>query len=168
MLTRQEILDYALRYIGREEVTDFPIEGELFCFIEREVPAGKVLKDDEGWRFAGYQVCTGYVLDDDSKPVGKWVWMNYLSLESFPPQPRVVKLQPPHVVKGQFQNDARTRDIRILKIPTGHTDMPGTAALDHGGTTSSAQPASAKKEAKIFRFPSAKDDGPFDDSKAPA
>jgi len=117
-VSKEEITDLASRYISRDEITDFPFDGELFCLLSRELPDGKVLSDDEGWGFGGYAICIGYTFDEESKPHGKWIWMHYASLNSFPPQAQVLKLQPPHIVKGSFQNPERTHEIRMMKIDT--------------------------------------------------
>ena len=115
-MNREEIVDLALQYIPEDEIIDFPSKDELFCFISREIPDDKILKDDEGWAFSGYGLCTGYEKDYEAKPVGKWIWFNYLSLNSFPPTPEVTKLQPPHIAKGQFTNPSRTTQIKIMKM----------------------------------------------------
>lgn len=115
-LSRQEIIDFALRYITPGEVVDFPVPGDLFSLFQRELPANKILKDDEGWRFAGYCLCREYVPDDESKPMGKWIWHHFVSLSVFPPFESVLKLQPPHIVKGLFQNPERTFEYKITKI----------------------------------------------------
>jgi hypothetical protein len=156
-LSRNEIIDYALRYIGQDEVTDFPCDGELFCFLEREVMPGKVQKDDAGWTFAGYQVLIEYTLDEDGRPMGKWLWMHFLSLTTFPPQTNAIKLQPPHIVKGQFQNSDRTRDIRMIKVPT-HPPR-GPRPLKKDAAPQSGDDAGKKKEAKILQFPEIKPSG---------
>ncbi len=115
-LSREEILDLALRYITPAEAGDFPIKGELFCFLQRDLPENRVLDEKEGWAFSGYGICEGYQFDDESKPRGKWLWFSFLSLETFPPSIQNIRLQPPHVVKGLFQTPARDGEIRILKI----------------------------------------------------
>jgi hypothetical protein len=119
MLTRQEILDYAARYLTPGEDAKFPFNGDLFCLLGRELPEGKILADEEGWLFHGYGICSGYLLDDEAKPPGRWLWMHFVSLAAFPPASQVLKLQPPHVVKGRFQNPDRTREFRILNIRLG-------------------------------------------------
>lgn len=116
-LTKNEITELALRYIAREEITDFPMQGDLLCFLERAIPENAVLKDSEGWHFGGYGICKEYEYDDESKPVGKWIWFNFISLSTFPPTKQVLKLQPPHVVKGLFQDTSRTNEIKIIKVP---------------------------------------------------
>jgi hypothetical protein len=55
-LTRQDILDYALRYVPQEEVVDFPLEGDLFAFLLRTVDPARPEEDDTGWGFGGYGV----------------------------------------------------------------------------------------------------------------
>lgn len=115
-MEKEEIIDLALRYIEENELVDFPVKNELFCFLNREVPTDRVLKDEEGWRFAGYGLCTGYQKDYESKPAGKWIWFNYLTLNTFPPAPEVTKLQPPHIAKGLFSTPDRSMQIRIVKM----------------------------------------------------
>ncbi|NLE00305.1 MAG: hypothetical protein GX640_10565 [Fibrobacter sp.] len=117
-LTREEIEDLAARYISKEEIVDFPTEGDVFCLLARPVPDQNTISDEEGWGFTGYGICIGYTLDEESKPLGKWLWMHFATLNSFPPAVQVLKLQPPHVVKGRFQNAERTHDIRIIKVGT--------------------------------------------------
>jgi hypothetical protein len=115
-LSQQEIIDYASRYVDSKEVVDFPFDGDLFCLIGRDLPEGKVLAEEEGWSFQEYGICEGYTLDQEAKPMGAWLWMHYASLASFPPSQQIFKLQPPHVVKGRFQNPSRTNEFRFIKI----------------------------------------------------
>jgi hypothetical protein len=129
-LTRQEIIDYASRYMAPDAGVDFPFDGDLFCLFGRELIEGKELKEEEGWGFQGYGICSGYTVDTAAKPAGKWLWMHFLSLTIFPPSPQVFKLQPPHVVKGRFQDPSHTREFRIIKVgmkKSGHAaekDIP--------------------------------------------
>jgi len=115
-LTRQKIIDYASRYVTLAESTDFPFDGDIFCLLSRKLNADKVLKEEEGWGFQGYGICSGYTLDNDSKPLGKWLRMHFVSLSTFLPSPQTIKLQPPHVVKGRFHDPSRTREFRIIKV----------------------------------------------------
>jgi len=115
-LSKEEIIDYASRYITKEEIIDFPHENDVFGLLIREIPKDKVLSEEEGWGFGGYGICVGYTLDHDSKPAGKWLWMHFASLDQFPPKLQVLKLQPPHIIKGKFQTPERTKEIRILKL----------------------------------------------------
>jgi hypothetical protein len=126
-LTKQEIIDYASRYAKPDEITDFPHDGDLFCLLRRDVPEGKVLSDDEGWSFQGYGICAGYLVDEETKPLGKWLWMHFASLAAFPPSPQVFKLQPPHVVKGRFFDPARANEFRIVKVAM---KRPGQEAIE--------------------------------------
>ena len=116
-MTREELMAYASRYVSDEEVADFPVDGDLFCMMARELPNDRAIEEHEGWQFAGYGICSGYSLDEDEKPQGKWVWFEFLSLVTFPPRVAVLRLQPPHVVKGRFQNTSRTLEYRMLKVP---------------------------------------------------
>ena len=128
-LTNKEIINLALRYIPEEEITDFPGEGDLFCFLERNLPKKKVLKDNEGWTFAGYGICKGYDYDYESKPKGKWLWFFFISLNTFPPTQQTFKLQPPHIAKGIFQNSQRSGEIKIIKIPKYFLDIDSNESL---------------------------------------
>ncbi|MBN1758509.1 MAG: hypothetical protein JW863_09340 [Chitinispirillaceae bacterium] len=115
-LSREEIVDLAHRYVPDGEVTDFPYNGDLFCLLVRQLPTDHVPAEEEGWAFNGYGVCLSYSFDEETKPRGKWLWMHFASLSSFPPVSQVLKLQPPHVVRGRFQSVDRTREIRLLKV----------------------------------------------------
>ena len=117
-VSKQEIIDLALRYITTEEMVEFPENGDPFCLLIRILPTDRVLKDNEGWEFNGYGFCKGYTFDEETKPRGKWIWKHYLSLATFPPLPQVLKLQPPHITKGLFQSPDRSHEIRILKVDT--------------------------------------------------
>jgi hypothetical protein len=113
-MTRQEIIDYAARYMDAGEVADFPMDGDLFCLLSREA---KQTEDSEKWQFAGYGICQRYRLDEDARPLGKWVWFEFVSLVTFPPRAAVLKLQPPHIARGQFQSADRSLDFRVVKVP---------------------------------------------------
>jgi hypothetical protein len=115
-VTKEIIIDLSLRYITSEEMVDFPESGHLFCILMRALLPDRVLKHEEGWGFSGYGICKGYTFDEEAKPRGKWIWMHYLSLATFPPLPQALKLQPPHIAKGQFQSADRTHEIRIIKV----------------------------------------------------
>lgn len=116
-LSKEEIIDYAARYVAPEEQTDFPHNNDVFCLMGRKIADDQILPADKGWEFNGYGLCQGYTLDDVEKPIGKWLWMHFLSLSIFPPAPQVLKLQPPHVVKGRFQNSDRSGEFKFVKVP---------------------------------------------------
>ncbi len=153
-LSRREIIDYASPYVESGEAVDFPFDGDLFCLIGRELPEGKTLTEEEGWSFQGYGTCMGYSLDLEEKPAGKWLWMRFASLASFPPAEQVFKLQPPHVVKGRFQNPGRTHEIRIIKIDLHGSS--GTAQTPSGssghGQGEKAQTAPPETRGNIVQF----------------
>ena len=154
-LTRQEILDYAARYLTPGAVAEFPFNGDLFCLLGRELPEGKILAEDEGWLFQGYGVCAGYLLDEEAKPPGKWLWMHFVSLSTFPPAAQVLKLQPPHIVKGRFQNPDRTKEFRILNVRLDiDTDGGGGISIQSPGPSPApcAAPLSGSAEKKIVQF----------------
>ena len=125
-LSREEIVELARRYIDDAEITDFPYTGDLFCLLVRPLPKDRVPAEEEGWSFNGYGVCLNYTFDEEAKPRGKWLWLHFASLSSFPPVSQVLKLQPPHVVKGRFQSADRTREIRIFKVALVGDDTTGT------------------------------------------
>jgi hypothetical protein len=158
-LTKEEIIDYAMQYVTREEITDFPMKGDLFCILQRSLPENRILKDDEGWQFAGYHVCNGYMLDDEARPIGKWVWMQYVSLASFPPQTGTLKLQPPHIVKGMYQDGSRTHEFRMVRLEAGLAAAPAKkpALFKPDAPTQSEQtPAETGRPGNILKFPTRK------------
>ena len=158
-LTQQEIIDYASRYVSSAEITDFPCDGDLFCLLARKLPAGKILAEEEGWAFQGYNICLGYTLDEESKPAGKWLWMHFASLSSFPPSQQAFKLQPPHVVRGRFQNPGHTHEYRIVKVSMKKTEeQAGGANGDLGHHNASLEKAGNGKIVK-FRKKKALPDG---------
>jgi hypothetical protein len=146
-LTRQEIIEYASRYVAPEQVGDFPFEGDLFCLLDRKLIEGKELKDEEGWRFQGYGICSGYAIDGAAKPAGKWLWMHFVSLTAFPPSPQTIKLQPPHVVRGRFHDPSRTREFRILKV-----DLKKGSTISEKGIHQEAVPRKDPVKGKIVPF----------------
>jgi hypothetical protein len=154
-LTKQEIIDYASQYSTPEEITDFPYDGDLFCLLSRNVPEGKVLSEEEGWSFQGYGVCAGYLLDEEAKPLGKWLWMHFASLTTFPPSPQVFKLQPPHVVRGRFFDPSRTHEFRIVKVSLSSDHADGNTAEQPAPAPTSAaarQPSGKAEKGKIVQF----------------
>ncbi|MBN1578254.1 MAG: hypothetical protein JW913_16965 [Chitinispirillaceae bacterium] len=134
-LSKEEIVDLALRYIPSKEVSDFPYDGDLFCLLIRQPPADRVPAEEEGWGFSGYGVCIGYSRDEEAKPPGKWLWMHFASLSSFPPVAQVLRLQPPHVIKGRFQSADRTHEIRIVKVTFTASDKAAPARRGKGTKT---------------------------------
>ena len=148
-LTHDEIMDLALRYVPREEISDFPAENDIFYFMERTLPKNKVLKDNEGWRFGGYAVCKGYDYDDESKPRGKWLWFYYVSLNTFPPTKQQLKLQPPHIARGIFQDAGRTHEIKITRIPRYFLEVLESEKLSEAQSSDSTDDLGGK----IVPFP---------------
>lgn len=152
-LSRDEIMEYAARYISDSEQTDFVFNGDLFGFLVRELPENKVLKDDEGWKFAGYGICISYDLDLEAKPAGKWLWMKFYDLTKFPPQTEYLKLQPPHVVNGGFQHPARTMETKMIPVraeiespaPSKTTEVPDSAGAD--------EKTGPEEDGKVLKFP---------------
>jgi len=115
-MTKDEILEYASRYVEEDDIADFPEEGDVFCFLHRQIPDNKVLKDDEGWQFGGYALLDEYELDMTATPVGKWLTVHYTSLATFPPRLGSLQLQPPHVALGKFMSPDRTVQTQIVRI----------------------------------------------------
>lgn len=153
-ISKDEIIDLASRYISSEEITDFPFESDLFCILARELPKDKILTDEEGWAFRGYGICIGYTIEEGAKPRGKWLWMHFASLDTFPPVAQVFKLQPPHVVKGRFQNPERNHEIRILKVNLVNTPKVLNADINENSTKPEPQPTTvaAVKNKNIVQF----------------
>jgi hypothetical protein len=157
-LSQQEIIDYASPYVDSGEAVDFPFNGDLFCLIGRDLPEGKILAEEEGWSFQGYGVCLGYTLDQEAKPTGAWLWMHYASLAVFPPAQQVFKLQPPHVVKGRFQNPGRTNEFKIIKInlhkssDSAQSPSRSPAGFLFGKTQAAPPKAPPNTRGKIVQF----------------
>ena len=146
-LSTEEIRDLALKYISPEEVSDFPFYGDLFCLLIRPLPEDRILAEEEGWAFNGYGVCTGYSYDEEAKPRGKWLWMHFASLATFPPVAQVLKLQPPHVIKGRFHSVDRSHEIRIVKVAITQSEKAGAKKSDPGKEPSQ-KPSNYKGKAK--------------------
>lgn len=115
-LTREEIIDLALRYINKNELVDFPFTGDLFNFFMRTLNSDPDPEQATPWHFTGYGLCLGYEKDLHTKPEGKWLSFSFLSLDTYPPPEQTLKLQPPHIARGLFQNQGRTHEIKIQKI----------------------------------------------------
>jgi hypothetical protein len=159
-MSHEDIIDYALRYISEDEIADFPMPGDHFAMLVREMPENKILNDDEGWEFAGYNITRKYSLDTESKPAGKWIWHEFVSLVTFPPSPSVLKLQPPHIAKGIFQDPSRTRQYRIVKVDLStegiQRQLAGALSMQQPDTLDSDNAAEAPEqpqESKILKFP---------------
>lgn len=153
-ISKDEIIDLASRYTSSEEITDFPFESDLFCILVRELPENKILTDEEGWAFRGYGICIGYTIDEEAKPRGKWLWMHFASLDAFPPVAQIFKLQPPHVVKGRFQNPERNHEIRLLKVNLANVSKVLSANSNENPTAPEPQSATidAAENNKIVQF----------------
>lgn len=150
-LSKEEILDLASRYIPPSEVIDFPFEGDLFCLLSRSISQDQPSPEEQDWSFNGYGICIGYTIDEEAKPLGKWLWMHFASLVTFPPVTQVLKLQPPHVVKGSFQNADRSLEIRIIKINTGNVHDALEKKLEHPKEEVVSQKAPDDKKIVKFR-----------------
>jgi len=151
-LSRDQILEYAQRYVDIENA-EFPLEGDLFCFFNRDVTQETGADAKKGWKFGGYGICLGYTLDSESKPEGKWVWFSYVGLSTFPPVKLALKLQPPHIVQGRFQNADRSMDIRIIKIPLSDISTAGKPAAVPVEKPAGSDDDTQERRGKILRFP---------------
>jgi len=152
-INHDDIINLALRYISIDEVTNFPQNNELFCFFERNLLKDKILKDDEGWNFAGYGICIGYEYDLQSKPQGKWIWFSFLSLDSFPPHKQNLKLQPPHIARGLFQTPGRETEIKILNLSVNNDNQN---TLKKAKESNSIEDLDNDSNTKILKFPKSK------------
>jgi len=115
-LSKNEIIEHASRYMDDPQIVDFPMEGDAFAILGEPVNKPKDWPKN-GRIFGGYGICRGYVLDEDSKPLGKWLFMMYDDLSKYPPVlNHAMKLQPPHVVTGHFYKQDRTMLIKIVKV----------------------------------------------------
>ena len=125
-ISSEDIIEWASRYIAVEGCR-FPENNDLFIFLSRQVPENKVLKDGENWQFSGYGICAGYQADETAKPQGKWIYMDYYDLTTYPPQLRSLRLQPPHVALGKFFSQDRSLEIKMVKW-----ERPEIPALELG------------------------------------
>jgi len=152
-LTRDEIIQYATRYVAASDVGDFPMDGDLFCLFSRRTDSNGGPAREPQWQFEGYGICRGYRLDGGTKPAGKWVWFEYLSLATFPPHVTEIKLQPPHVVTGTFQTGDRGREMRVVRMPAtpgpDATAGEGSALLSGAGAAGPEGPLPQN----VLRFP---------------
>lgn len=138
-LTRDEIVEYAARYVKTDDMASFPHEGEIFAFLHRPVDGIKADDPKTRWEFGGYAVCIGYSLDEQAKPLGKWLFMEIISLGQFPPRHGTLKLQPPHVALGRFQNPERTIETRLVSL----SEM-AKLTVDEGAEGQPAEPEPKK------------------------
>ncbi|MBD3322142.1 MAG: hypothetical protein GF350_13675, partial [Chitinivibrionales bacterium] len=51
-LSRDQIIEYATRYIPENEIVDFPQKNDVFCFLE--MPLDSPDNEQSNWSFAGY------------------------------------------------------------------------------------------------------------------
>jgi hypothetical protein len=153
MLTQQAIIDLARRYVAENDIGDFPLQGDLFCFVERSTGEQKATgKSRDEWQFGGYGLCINYAFDPESKPDGKWLLFNFYSLQTFPPTRQNLKLQPPHIVRGVFSNPARTKEIRIIRISDAMSQQDSPHAMNHA-KSSSRKKRSQSLPDNILPFP---------------
>jgi hypothetical protein len=151
-LSRDEIINYANRYVPLEEIKPFPFEGEVFAFLHRPTgPAAPGVASGSAWQFGGYAVCLGYFPDMESKPEGKWIWMNSISLSTFPPRKANLRLQPPHVALCLFQNPERTMETRIVSLEEMAAMGPGLEPADDGSDRKPGQ-GEQEKPANVIKF----------------
>jgi len=160
-MLKDEIIDLASRYLSKEEIVNFPFNGDLFAILIREIPQDRILEDNEGWTFGGYGQCLRYSIDEDAKPRGKWLWMHFVSLQGFPPAVEVIRLQPPHVAKGSFQTPDRTQEIRIIRIDVSNNSTliyKGENAEKHSPAPSSKPSLKNDSDDNIIQFKKKKTD----------
>lgn len=140
-ITVEGIIDLALRYLDEDDIVDVPKAGDLFAFFQREINDGSSLEDGD-WSFGGYAICRGYEIDSTEKPAGKWIFMKYDMLVTFPPIESELKLQPPHIAKGSFSTPGSEFEIKIEKVVKDNR-------LDKSKD-------STENEGKILKFPSSR------------
>ena len=108
----EEIRELALMYIQEDECGVIVDRKDAFALLVRPISA----KKKNEWRLVCYGMLSDYTIDADEKPYGKWVNMKYYSFDSFPPRAASIRLQPPHIAKGYFQNFNRTSETKIVAI----------------------------------------------------
>lgn len=166
MLSPEDILDYAARYID-VSAADLIRPGELFAQFMRILDPKRVYKDEEKWQLIGYGLCSGYLADDTERPIGKWVFFEYWDLTHYPPQKITTRLQPPHIVLGKFQSFDRSTEFRMIpwRAPreafiSGGSSFQGSIAKKESDTTAaiptleeSTEKTDAQLANKIIEFP---------------
>ncbi len=158
-LSREQIIDYAKTYVQEDQIVDFPQPGELFALLTRDMTSEEPLREDEGWKFESYGICLDYTLDHESKPEGKWIWMNVAALQQFPPWPTAFRLQPPHIATGRFSSQDRTNEIRIVKMGdlsklSASKKEPDVATEEpvKPEKKQTAKPKASGKQGKVLKF----------------
>lgn len=111
-ISKKEIIELALKYITRNEIILFPDQGDFFALCYKSLS-----ELNKGYNLLFYGLCLNYSVDEMEKPYGKWITMEFLNFGSFPPHREILKLQPPHIATGKFQNPERTMELYIIKIP---------------------------------------------------
>jgi len=153
LISVKEIRELALRYIGEDECTDIPDRHNIFAIFTRPIIKKKNAKTND-WLLIEYGFLLDYIADPNEKPYGKWINMNYLSLNSFPPSRTSIRLQPPHIAKGYFQSFDRTHEMKI-ELAIGNIDEYGFICRADG-TEEDDDDESGDGEAKILQFPGKK------------
>lgn len=113
IISTEDICRYASRYEDSSKFITLPEPGDIFAIFIRPTYA------NTPYNFSGYGIVKKYVIDEQSKPAGKWVTMYFDSLSSFPPQEDCTfTVQPPHLALGTWNNSDRSMVFRIV------TDFP--------------------------------------------
>lgn len=149
-LSQEQIEELAARHVPIPKERTFPMQGEVFARLVRDVPSDRILKNEEGWMFAGYGQCLGYTVNEEAKPMGRSLWWWYWDLTTFPAQKVSFKLQPPQVVKGIFSLQGGAMQMKILWVREQETQIAPPPAPDgHGHSNDKVSPG---KSGKILQF----------------
>jgi len=164
MLTADEILEYASRYIdtrGKDPVRP----GEIFAQFARPLDQQKPMPDESAWEFLCFSLCTAYYLDDSAKPLGKWIFMEFWQLTNYPPTKASLRLQPPHIALGKFQNADRSLEIKMVRWnpPLIHGNTISQAYTPHLNLSTSASPNPNPESVgtHTLEFPAKQDTPPY-------
>jgi hypothetical protein len=117
----EKILELALMYINESELTALVRPQNLFALFSRSIS----VKKNEDWCFDGYGLLVDYTINNAEKPIGKWINVKYIYLNTFPPQAICIRLQPPHIAKGYYQNFDRTCEFKSVAIISEDSNKNG-------------------------------------------
>ncbi|MGM0462495.1 MAG: hypothetical protein ACQEQ4_08780 [Fibrobacterota bacterium] len=120
-----QVKELAARYVEEKDMQTIPDPGGLF-YILHSFPGDT----ESGEVFGGYGIVRSYEADESAQPVGKWIFLRYLSLASFPPKEAELKLQPPHIALGRFQSPDRTVETRLIFYTDPEQNTPDDQEAD--------------------------------------
>lgn len=92
----------------KEIIPDFVCPGDTYLTVSYKIENGKLIGDSIS--FVEYAYCVDYQQN------GEYVTMRYLSLNTFPPTPKILNLKIPHIIMGHYVNQDNTIQVQMKKI----------------------------------------------------